>query len=74
VCREARLVRAELARIVHTRFLLRSLGEFEGSGCHLRRQTLGPLGLSGLISVAEQAPVVFLALMMRAREQDPALA
>ena len=24
-----------LARIVHTRFLLRSLGEFEGSGCHL---------------------------------------
>ena len=34
-----------LARIVHTRFLLRSLGEFEGSGCHLRRQTLGPFGV-----------------------------
>jgi hypothetical protein len=39
-----------------------------------KRQTLGPFGLSGLISVAERAPVVFLALMRRAWEQDPALA
>ena len=34
-----------LARIVHTRFLLRSLGEFEGSGCHLRGKLWAHSGL-----------------------------
>jgi hypothetical protein len=36
-----------LARIVHTRFLFRSLGEFEGSGWHLRGRLLGPFGRIG---------------------------